>query len=377
MKDQAADATRFAPTSKISQAVVMFDALGENPSIPGEKRTGPKALRMATGIPMGMQKGIENETAVTRMLAVLDSFKGNLKDKDGNVIKNEKGEDANVYDLLVLNKDNGRYELDSRIANAEALKVKIRNRLSGLTKKSNQVKTKFDDAIIQRREYGKMIMLFRRYFVPSLRKHWGHGDVSSFGGGLRRDLELNTISEGMLHSFARYIRDIKDNNGNISTVWAMMEPFERENVKRVFVNLTYIAIALVMAYAVFSDDDEEEQGYASQFMSYQAKRLVTELTQFINPVELTRTMFSPMAAVRTYQNGLDLIQHIIFQEIPYGLWGDTEGLYYERKVGSHAKGDSKFMAKVERLFPIASGLEKSSTPAEAAKWFNLGPTAFK
>jgi hypothetical protein len=181
----------------------------------------------------------------------------------------------------------------------------------------------------------------------------------------------------MLHSFARYIRDIKDNNGNISTVWAMMEPFERENVKRVFVNLTYIAIALVMAYAVFSDDDEEEQGYASQFMSYQAKRLVTELTQFINPVELTRTMFSPMAAVRTYQNGLDLIQHIIFQEIPYGLWGDTDGLYYERKVGSHAKGDSKFMAKVERLFPIASGLEKSSTPEEAAKWFNLGPTAFK
>jgi hypothetical protein len=375
--DQTGDALKFAPTSKISQAIVMFDALGENITMARDVRTGPKALRMASGLPMAIQSGIENETAVTRMLAVLDSFKGNLKDKDGNVIKNEKGEDANVYDLLILNKETGRYEIDSRVENAEALKLKIRNRLSGLTKKSNQVKTKFDDAMIQRREYGKMIMLFRRYFVPSLRKHWGHGDVSSFGGGLRRDIELNTISEGMLHSFGRYLRDIKANNGNITTVWAMMEPFERENVKRVFVNLGFIAIALFLSYAVFSDDDDEEQGYASQFLGYQTKRFVTELTQFVNPIELSRTLFSPMAAVRTYQNGLDLIQHIIFQEIPYGLWGDTEGLYYERKVGSHAKGDSKFMAKLEKLFPIASGLEKSSTPEEAAKWFNLGPTAFK
>jgi len=375
--DQAADATKFVPTSKISQAIVMFDALGKNTSIAQDIKTGSKALRVAGGIPMAMQSGIENETAVTRMLAVLDSFKGNLKDKDGNVIKNEKGEDANVYDLLILNKETGRYELDSRIENAEALRLKIRNRLSGLTKKSNQVTTKFDDAIIQRREYGKLLMLFRRYFVPSLRKHWGHGDVSSFGGGLRRDIELNTISEGMLHSFSRYIRDVKANNGNITTVWAMMEPFERENVKRVFLNLGFVAIALFLSYAVFSDDDDEEQGYASQFLGYQAKRFVTELTQFVNPIEMGKTIFSPMAAVRVYQNGMDLIQHIIYQEIPYGLWGDTDGLYYERKTGSHAKGDSKFMAKLERLFPIISGLEKSSTPEEAAKWFDLGPASFK
>ncbi len=96
--DQAADATKFVPTSKISQAIVMFDALGKNTSIAQDIKTGSKALRVAGGIPMAMQSGIENETAVTRMLAVLDSFKGNLKDKDGNVIKNEKGEDANVYD---------------------------------------------------------------------------------------------------------------------------------------------------------------------------------------------------------------------------------------------------------------------------------------
>ena len=375
--DQTGDSLKFAPTSKISQAITMFDALGKNLAIPREIKTGSKALRVLGNTPMALQSGIENETAVTRMLAVLDSFKGKLKDDKGNVIKNEKGEDANLYDLLVLNEKTGRYELDSRLQNAEALKVKVRNRLSGLTKKTNQVTTKFDDAIIQRREYGKMIMLFRRYFVPSLRKHWGHGDVSSFGGGLRRDLELNTISEGMLHSFARYIRDIKANNGNISTVWAMMEPFERENVKRVFLNLGFIAIALFLSYAVFSDDDEEEQGYASQFLGYQSKRFVTELTQFINPIELTKTLFSPMAAVRTYQNGMDLIQHIISQEVPYGLWGDTEGLYYERKTGSHEKGDSKFMAKLEKLFPIVSGLEKSSTPEEAAKWFDLGATSFK
>jgi hypothetical protein len=377
---QIKDIGAFSPSSKIGQAINMFDALGELSSIAYEERTGLKSVRLAKQIPMGLQKTIENETAVTRMLAVLDSFRGKILDKNGNVIKNEKGEDANVYDLLVLNKDTGRYELDSRIQNPDALKVKIRNRLSGLTKKTNQVKNKFDDAIIQRRWWGKTIMLFRRYFVPSLRRWWGHGAINSLGAGVRRDLELESLSEGMLHTFGRFVKETFYKNGKFeisSGVYANMTNFEKQNLRRLSVNMSFILLAVLIVSMLSNDDDDEESTYASQFLFYQSKRLITELTQFINPKELLKTTFSPMAAVRPIENSMDLLNHIFTEELPYFFWGDEDGLYYERKTGSHLKGDSKFWAKIEKLLPIISGVEKSSTPEEAAKWFNLGATSGK
>jgi hypothetical protein len=107
-------------------------------------------------------------------------------------------------------------------------------------------------------------------------------------------------------------------------------------------------------------------------MGYQAKRLVTELTQFINPVEFAKTVFSPAAAVRPVQGLLDLLDHIVTEEIPYMVTGDTDGLYYKRASGSHKKGDSKFIAKLGEITPTVSGIEKSRNPEEAAKWFSLG-----
>jgi hypothetical protein len=52
--------------------------------------------------------------------------------------------------------------------------------------------------------------------------------------------------------------------------------------------------------------------------------------------------------------------------------GDREGLDYARRSGRHEKGDNKFLAKLSELIPIVGGIEKSSNPNEASKWFNLG-----
>jgi len=66
----------------------------------------------------------------------------------------------------------GKSDLAIKIGRSK--KIEIINRISGLTKKTNQIKTDFDNSMLQRRAGGKLIMLFRRYFIPNLRRNFGH-----------------------------------------------------------------------------------------------------------------------------------------------------------------------------------------------------------
>jgi hypothetical protein len=320
---------------------------------------------------MALQTIAEHETAVTRMLALMDSYRGKLKDKDGKVIKNEKGEDANLWDVFIKDEKTGRYSIDPRVANFN--RSRFMSKISGINKRTNQVKTKFDDAILQRRWYGKLIMLFRRYFIPSLRKHYGHNGLR---GGIHRDLELGTISEGTMETLWRFVKETWKNHGNGVKVYKMMTDMEKQNMRRSAISIAFWTLCALIVMAL-SDDDDDDDSYAEQFLIYQALRMQTELTQFVRPVEFLKTANSPTATVRPVTKAIELIDMVAFKAIPSIFTGDTEGLYYQRKSGLHEKGDSKLLAKFQDLVPILGGINKSADPKTAAKWFDLPATSTK
>ena len=365
------DFKSFAPQSKIVQAIRYFDALGEVLGSTKEDKTGPRILKLIQEGPMALQTIAEHETGVTRMLALMDSYRGKLKDKNGDVIKNEKGEDANLWDVFIKDEKTGRFDVDPRVANFS--RNRFMSKISGINKRTNQVKTKFDDAIIQRRWYGKLIMLFRRYFVPSLRKHYGHNGLR---GGIHRDLELGTVSEGTMETLWRFMKETWGNYGNGVKVYKMMTDMEKQNLRRSGISMAFWTLCALIAM-VLSDDDDEDDSWAESFLLYQALRMQTELTQFIRPMEFLKTANSPTATVRPVTKAIELADMIAFKAIPSLFTGDTEGLYYQRKSGIHEKGDSKLLAKFGALLPIIGGIDKSSDPATAAKWFDLPATSTK
>lgn len=365
------DFKTFAPETKIVQAIRYFDALGEVLGSTKEDKTGPRALKLIQEGPMALQTIAEHETAVTRMLAIMDSYRGKLMDKDGKVIKNEKGEDANLWDVFIKNEKTGRFEIDPRVANFS--RSRFMAKISGINKRTNQVKTKFDDAIIQRRWYGKLIMLFRRYFIPSLRKHYGHNGLR---GGIHRDLELGTISEGTMETMWRFMKETYKNYGNGVKVYSMMTDMEKQNMRRSGISIAFWTLCALIVMAL-GDDDDEDDSWAESFLLYQALRMQTELTQFVRPMEFLKTANSPTATVRPVTKAIELVDMVAFKAIPSIFTGDTEGLYYQRKSGIHEKGDSKLLAKFEALIPILGGIEKSSDPQTASKWFDLPATATK
>lgn len=361
------DYKAFTPTTKLVNALQYFDALGEGLGSPD--KTGPRILKAIQEIPMSLQSVIEHEVASTRMLALMDSYKGKLKDKDGKVIKNEKGEDANLWDVFVQDKATGKFGVDPRVVNFN--RFLFMGRISGINKRTNQVKSKFDDAMIQRRWYGKLLMLFRRYFIPSLRKYYGHNGLR---GGIHRDLEMGTVSEGMLETAARFVKESWQNKS--LRVYKNMTPMEQQNMRRLSINIMFYALAGLIVM-LLSDDDDEDDSYAESFAIYQALRMQSELTQFLSPIEFVKLAISPSAAVKPALRAYDLGEHFITKSVPSFFTGDNSETTYLRKSGLHEKGDSKLLAKISALLPIIGGIDKSSDPKAAAKWFDLPAASAK
>jgi hypothetical protein len=358
----AKDYQAFTPETKIVQAIQMFDALGERFNNANRKRSGNKVIKSIAHIPMTLQELAEHETAVKRMLALMDSYRGKLKDKDGKVIKNKDGKDANVYDVLIKDEKTGKFIIDLKVANFNI--QGFRNKLAGVTKKTNQIKLGMDDAMLQRRWYGKLVMLFRRYFIPSLRRYYGHTGLK---GGIHMDLETNTISEGTLVTLKRFIAEGIENGFNFPKVYKMMSDMEKQNMRRNAVQFGFLVLSMVIA-AILLDDDEDES-YGSQFLAYQALRLDSELTQFANPVEFVRLASSPTAVIRPFMKMIELGGHLMTEELPYLATGDADGVFLERKSGINEKGTRKTLIKLENVIPGIRGLYKSFDPATSSQFF--------
>jgi hypothetical protein len=364
------DAGKYNNETKIARFIQEFDLLGTELGSFADKRTGNRLLK---GVDMQslffLQHMAEHETAVTRGLAIADTYKGKLKDKNGNVIKNEDGSDANLYDVFIKD-DKGKWRIDPKVANFKP--IQMINKVSGLYKKTNQIKTSIDDPIINRRWYGKALLMYRRYFQPGLRRRWGYGD------GIHVDTEVEGLSEGMYISFGRYMKESFKKGLKFGNTYQILTPMEQANVKRTAVEagltLTLTAVAAILTGMMSDDDDEDD--YVAAFAAYQALRIEAELRQFWNPMEFYRFAASPTALTKPLFNGLELMDHLLFKELPYRIgMKDADGIYYERKTGAYEKGDLKLIKLFRDVAPILRGIDKTTNPQDALKFFIAPPGA--
>ena len=358
------DIGKFMPESKLGKAMEFLDALVEVTDREGNKLVGGK-LRKASDIGnlMSLQSAAEHEMAGTRMLALLRATK--VKDKNGNPIMYE-GREANFWDMLVID-EKGKMSVDPRVANVNKRDLTLL--LGGISRRTNQTKGNVDRSLLERRWYGKMFMLFRRYLNPGIRRRYGHGDP------IHVDEELGTVTQGMYMSFITMIQEAYDQKTvNLKGIFDNMNQMEQKNIKRTAAELGSIVAAMAIVAALSRLDDDEET-WVSNFMLYQAKRYQTEMMQW-NPVfgykDIMRIAKSPAATVRPLENGLGLVEQIAFYDLPHavGFPIDPKHVYYQRRTGRFNKGDRKVRKDIEDMLPIIRGLQKSKTPEDAIKWFS-------
>ena len=155
-------------------------------------------------------------------------------------------------------------------------------------------------------------------------------------------------------------------------VYKSMSLVDQQNVKRTMYEMGMWTTMgfLVSALTGMADDDDEATSYAASFGAYQARRLQLELTSFINPIELKKTLDSPTAASNIITKYISLFTHTLSFSAPSVLGFDVadKDLNYQKRSGLNQKGDSKFWAKAGRIVPLLEGWRSTMTPEEKIKW---------
>ena len=365
------DIGEFMPITKLGKAMEFFDALTEITDREGNRVVGNKAKRLLdSGGLMFLQQGVEHQLSATRMLGLMKSLEGKLKDKNGNVIQ-RNGKDANLFDLLVID-EKGRMSVDPEVSEDSFNKNDFTHLLRGLGRRTNQIKGKFDAPILHRTWYGKMIGLFRSWVAPGIRRRYGHGGFT--GSTIHTDEELGTLTQGYYISFANMVTEsIQRNKGDVFKTYGEMTEMERQNIKRALTELSALVATSALIFYLGSKDDDE-RGWAANFILYQATRYQMEIKQWtpvVGTKEAFRILKSPTATARPIEDGISILEQILYQELPYlvGI-GDEADIFYQRDTGRYSKGDRKIRKKVEDLIPAWRGLTRSLGPEEAQKWFN-------
>ena len=369
-KAALSDLGAFVPKSKLGQAMQMFDAMNETTDNMGKGITGSKLKKaMQSDAAFALQHAVEHESVGVRMLAVLRSYKGKLKDANGKVLLNEKGEEADLWDMLVKD-EKGKFSIDPRVANVTRSQVIAK--IHGVNKRTNQIKGSFDRAMGNRRAIGKLLLLFRNYFIPGLRKRFGHGDPYHV------DYELGEMTRGMYLSFGSFLASVYE-KGSIRDAYDMMSDVDKQNVTRTAfeAGLTMATMVIFSALNGMLDDDEEDN-YLVAFGAYQARRLQTELMQFYNPGEAINIARSPMATVN-WLGRYATIMNQMFIQLPGHAVGlvDEDKIRYQRRTGTAEKGDLKLINHIKKVTPVLNGwqtsfLKEGSTAAveEKLRWFD-------
>ena len=360
------DLGKIAPTTFVGQLNEAYDMLqGKFKDNIGKNVTGSTAKKLFTSDALFfLQHGAEHEVQVSRGMGMLDFMKA--KDKDGKQLKNEDGSDMTMLDAH--KQVNGRLKIDDRVANFD--RMRFINRLHGINKRTNGVYNDFDAAHLKRHWYGKLVMLFRGWMAPGYRRRFGHGET------WHSDHELGALTQGTYITFYKMLRDSLKTQSN---QYKNMSELEKQNVRRtqteIFALLGTMLLALGLT-ALGSDDDDEPNSWALNFLLYQNRRLQSELMFYVNPHETWRLTKSPTATVRPLEN-IGAVILSTLENIYYFGMGNLGGLIpeshirYQRKSGMNKKGELKWDNKFYKAVPALKGIINSKTPGEAIKWFNM------
>lgn len=290
-----------------------------------------------------IQRGGEHEIQVSGMIALMHATK--LKDKQGN--------ETNLYaawkkangDFKKVREDNEWGEQDD---------AAFRNRLHAVTKNLQGIYNKFDKATLQRRWYGKMALMFRKYMFSSFKARYGN---------LYVDYELGTTQEGYWRTFAKKMgSEIKDYKWQVLTrMWTKDGYNEMEKAA---VNKTLYEIGVIMAAwalaGLASAAGDDDDAWLEDEAALQITRFSADITQFLSPKDFIRVIRNPAASLNMIEKWIGWFEQ---------LFSPTE--VYERKSGIAEKGDNKLWIKTLKIMPVARQWINFMTPEEQIKFYNL------
>lgn len=270
----------------------------------------------------GYEKGDYFTKAVV-MIAILDNYR--VKDNKWYTARESTKEGLNfdemtsAYDMLKVDKD-GKVNTsipESVINNITARMKTISSRVDGSLSPE-------DKGAIYQNAVFSMVGLHRGWLFEGLSRR-----LKSKG----YDFTLNQVTEGeyrtVMDLIGRFfmskqkIQVLK----NLLAKYNELEDYQKENLKRVMLELSMIAAFTIIALVLNSGDDDEED-YLRDLLAYQANRVLLEVSSFYNPNEFVSAIKDPIVPARDLELVTNFTDMFNTEVIERGKW---EGLTKQQK----------------------------------------------
>lgn len=387
----------FAKKSIINQLAIFFDAIqGEFLDDQGNiSRTG-NAEKMANRAMFWTQAAPEHQMQLSLMIAMMKGYKLPSGKSLWDSVQHKPGEmftfPAEVTDKVLRD---------------------FRNKLHSTNKKLHGHFAKLDKAVVQRRWYGKLLIMFKKHLYANIRHRFG---------AKRFDWEAGVEHEGYIRSyFTMLLEDANQQKGLVAKVLfgarnflvkpylgvfdqliggqlskrspelsAFMYGTEEQQVaaKKAAFDMMIVSVLAIMIIALEAalDDDDEEGEQILKLLEAQAIKLEGDIGMylpfFVSPRspqifttvdKATQLITSPFAQMRAYTTSVKVLSQLWTDVGPYGtVW--TEGGFeqYDRSGAGYKKGDYKITRALSKsiLSPFWQ-ITRFMTPDEQLQYLNL------
>jgi len=289
--------------------------------------------KMSSGMGFAMMHKGEHRAAAIMMIGLLN------KQKVGNKT------------LFEVHKE--QFEKDGKIE----MNFPVQTRLHAINKRLHGVYNRFDAPEIQRHTLGRLIIMYRKFLAPGLKRRFKQEGL---------DYELGDYTEGMYRQFYKTMfTDTKNLALALQNKQGNMTPYELYNIRRAIFEHLIIMTTGLLSYALiqlggFNDDDEKEWLYGA--VLYQILRVNAELSVYGGIGDINNYMLPDFNEVVTpYKTTSAAFTTISKVQKLYTLaLGDVFNLIegddiarYKRDSGIFEKGDSKTFAALLKLMGMS------------------------
>lgn len=355
------DVGNIAPKSKLNLFAEYFDSLQEYESNVGNQNANRSKfgrLFTTSALMIGNNLG-EHQMQMRTALAIAHSTKVFVDGVETNLWDAYEAKDGKLVPKGNITKTKEGDKFTEADENKYVFKVhRLNQKLHGIYNLK-------DRALMQRSAGGRLMMMFRKYLVPSLNRRYGKK---------KYDFLLDSEVEGMYITFKDFswalIKDLKNGQLNLASNWDNLTPHQRSNMIRTMIEVGYlVAVGLFIAMIGAIDDDDEERLWVLNTLALQVNRLFTELgayTPLTAPTELMRIMKSPAAGVSSIQ---PLVKIVTQTFDPWSFLDDERDFISKYSTGTNA-GRTKFMVNLERSIPVVKNVQTIINPTDVLKYYS-------
>ncbi len=325
------DLSKGYPVSKLGKLMVKYDAIqGEHSDTYGNNLSGNALKRMfTTNSLFFLTKGPEHQIQGTGMIAMM------MKQQ----VKYQNGTTTSLWEAY---DENGNLKKGAIWSKED--QFNFMQKLHSLNKGMHGIYNKFDSPTLQRKWYGKLILLFRKWIYTGLQRRWSGEYV---------DIESGEVVHGYYNKFFGDLwKEIK--KGKFEMLFSGKLDPDQKKARAKALGEIGVMLSMLSLYMVFSGgEDDDENTWIENQMILQSRRLAGDFMFFtlINPFEFARIVSNPSVTITQ----LEKMSRFTFQ-----LANPLEE--YERDEYPYNKGDYKLEKRFNDLLPIYSQMIRAVTP---------------